>query len=297
MSVNRDIQADREHTLELLTEDKSTTVGANHWLGHSGGAACIDEKLIGGATLEDLGMCRGSVKGHLRHLEKEHGLPISLGENCRFDEVMLRRLLFGMPHEEGTESATVDARMASPTSTPADPEDFIVPPSSTRLDPEMCKTVAHTAKMFVDSRFVEFDKQIAGDMVMQGIRKIHDRAESKRGKRKYLGHGYWSTSALRVLDAHDGVFNDKATKKLRHEHVIPVKYLLDNFLFANPPGTALETYQKQLNKFGVVAIITRDESDRLDHAGLSRSMPSNWEKLGLFARYKMVGLAKEIESF
>ena len=85
MTINRNIPEDRRNTEERL-KDRSRHLPEHgkNWLGHTSGAACIDEKLLDGATMTELAECRGAVSEHLRHLAIEHGLSITDGEIRKF---------------------------------------------------------------------------------------------------------------------------------------------------------------------------------------------------------------------
>ena len=86
MTINRNIPEDRQNTAERLSDrSKHLPEGGKNWLGHTRGAACIDEKLLDGATMAELAQCRGAVHEHLRHLGAEHGLSISEGEIKKFN--------------------------------------------------------------------------------------------------------------------------------------------------------------------------------------------------------------------
>jgi|GEM_PF-5637939 len=85
MTINRNIPEVRRNTAERIkNRSKHLPQENRNWLGHTGGAACIDEKLLDGATMNELSECRGAVTEHLRHLELEHGLRVSDGVIRRF---------------------------------------------------------------------------------------------------------------------------------------------------------------------------------------------------------------------
>ena len=85
MTINRNIAEDRRNTAERL-KDRSRHLpkDGKNWLGHTRGAACIDEKLLDGATMAELAGCRGAVSEQLRHLAIEHGLSITDGQIRKF---------------------------------------------------------------------------------------------------------------------------------------------------------------------------------------------------------------------
>jgi hypothetical protein len=84
------------------------------------------------------------------------------------------------------------------------------------------------------------------------------------------------------------------TNQLTHEHVVPVKYIVNEVLFKNPNGTNLKTYIDQIREYAVVAIITKEEDEILKQRGVNDSMPDNWEQMGIFARYIQAGIFDNI---
>lgn len=167
--------------------------------------------------------------------------------------------------------------------------------SHTALKREKVLTVARIAKFLVDTEFEESDRLIARQMVREGIRKVHDTAESFRGKGKYLGHAHWSRGALKLLRDNGGIERG-ITDLLSHEHVVPVSVLVNDILFANPRDTELEEYERQLYEYSVVAIVTRREHTKLTEAKLGSLMPVGWQETGVWARYIQTELMEEILS-
>ncbi len=45
-----------------------------------------------------------------------------------------------------------------------------------------------------------------------------------------------------------------------------------------------------LNKFGEVALITKDEDELLNAAGYGSDMPEDWDRMNARARYEAVGI-------
>jgi len=88
MTINRNIHEDRRKTAERIVDrSKHEVRDGKNWLGHReySGAACIDEKLLDGASLDELLKCRGAVEEHIFHLKNEHGLLIIEGALKKFD--------------------------------------------------------------------------------------------------------------------------------------------------------------------------------------------------------------------
>lgn len=104
--------------------------------------------------------------------------------------------------------------------------------------------------------------------------------ESLLQVRKWLGKQYYK----------DGV------SPLRFEHVIPAKIYLEelkelykrtNSFTDNNSTYLFEDYRKKI----AVCVITKDEDDNLNNAGLRENMPNNWTwNDNLFARYESVDI-------
>jgi hypothetical protein len=91
MSIKRDKARDRSTTREVLRETRPLLEGRKNWLGHTKGAAQIDEMLIKGATKFQMSAARDAVEEHLYHLRTEHGLPlIEAGGVWTFNRVALK---------------------------------------------------------------------------------------------------------------------------------------------------------------------------------------------------------------
>jgi hypothetical protein len=92
MSLNRDVNLDRKATLAVLKGQLLPIEGGRNWLGHdvNSGAAKIDEMLLHGATRNQMELARGGVEEHIRHLQKDHGLPITeAGDVLAFNQLAL----------------------------------------------------------------------------------------------------------------------------------------------------------------------------------------------------------------
>jgi len=158
----------------------------------------------------------------------------------------------------------------------------------------MSKTIALATSIQVlrNSDAVLLDETLVRQMVNLGIRKLHDAASSHRGNGKYKGHSAWSKSALSILiknnDSMTGI-----TKYLSHEHVVPLKVVVDK-IFITPKDTSIQEYVDIINQWGVVAIITREEDLLFRTFKLSKGMPEDWDGKDVFARYRTVGLFEEL---
>lgn len=100
------------------------------------------------------------------------------------------------------------------------------------------------------------------------------RAGSKAAAAQYLSRSAVSLS-----------FGDR---KLVYDHAVPFVYLQRNLL-------ALEVVDESsirvlLEQFNLIALITKDEDQLLNSAGLNRRMPKGWDGNDPLARYKEVGI-------
>jgi len=153
------------------------------------------------------------------------------------------------------------------------------------------RAVALAVKSIVDGAAIKEEKTVPMQMINVGIRKLHDNAKSPYGnkKGKYLGHPLWSKDALEHLANNNGSING-ITKYLSHEHLIPLKIVVQDFICTLPRSASAETYEQTILKYAAVAIITREEDKKFGIAGLNSAMPSGWDKEDVFARYRKVGL-------
>jgi hypothetical protein len=155
----------------------------------------------------------------------------------------------------------------------------------TTFKPEKLTTLADIAAYLAMNWDALDDPQIAREMLREGLRKLHDHATFGRGKGKFLGHPNWSKDALHILRKSDLKINE-AKSQLRHEHVVPVDDVV-RMLIAQGKAATKESCQEIIQKFSLVAIITRDE-DRL----LTRSNNAleSWDSADLWSRYKAIEL-------
>jgi len=75
---------------------------------------------------------------------------------------------------------------------------------------------------------------------------------------------------------------------LRYDHAVPFKYLQDELL--NRQDLAGESVRAVLDCYGVAVLITAEDEERLDRAGLRNRMPAGWDGADPLARYKAVGI-------
>lgn len=152
--------------------------------------------------------------------------------------------------------------------------------------------LATSIQLLRNSDVVMLDETLVRQMVNLGIRKIHDVATSHRGNGKYKGHSVWSKSALSILIKNNGSITG-ITKYLSHEHVVPLKVVVDK-IFITPKNTSIQEYVDIINEWSVVAIIAREEDLLLRAFKLSKGMPEDWDGKDVFARYKVTGLYEEL---
>jgi hypothetical protein len=306
MTINRDIAKDRNETLQMLSQlemNQEHPISSVSWLGHTGKCACIDWMLLYGADYEELktsGRSVSSINDHIRHLKNDHGILITKADGRLQYNVDDLKSNGGSSLKEH-ESISVDSTEQSNQNVIATDEPCLEDDegrcdltSTVILDPAMVYTVAKTTKYFVDSGFDGVDRKVAEKMINLGVRTIHDNARSPRGKGKYLGHDCWSRTALMLLEENGGT-TQGITKKLSHEHAIPVSYLVKEILFKNAPNMPVQVYKSQIVEFSAVAIITRVELGQLNSVGYTQAMPPDWLDHGAFARYKLAGIFNELQ--
>ena len=164
--------------------------------------------------------------------------------------------------------------------------------STARFHPGKLATLSATAAFLVRQWDELSDPQIAHEMLREGLRKLHDHADSHRGPGKYLGHACWSQGALRVLRDANGKRKDYKNS-LRHEHVVPARVVVDLLVCLGKSATP-DLCAKLIERYAVVAIITRKEDLAFSANGLSNRMPDGWDGQDIWARYKLVGLYEQI---
>lgn len=164
--------------------------------------------------------------------------------------------------------------------------------SETCLSPQKLRTVAAFARLYAAHPADFPDILIARQMIVEGIRKLHDYATSARGRGKYKGHSHWSKDAVLILNSNGGIVS-RVNRFLSHEHVVPVRLVVDRLLQISP-NAPIEDFEIEIRRFSVVAIVTRDEEQLLREAGLRDTMPAGWNEIDVWARYRAVGLYENI---
>lgn len=123
---------------------------------------------------------------------------------------------------------------------------------------------------------------VIGQMIREGIRKLHDTAEHDGRRCKYLGHRHWSSEARELLKKHGGHIRG-AKHGLRHEHVVPVKEVV-KLLRLCGSSPSVEDIQAVIEQMSIVAIITVEE-DR-DLSGVRRDFETKDYLADRWVRYR-----------
>jgi len=77
-------------------------------------------------------------------------------------------------------------------------------------------------------------------------------------------------------------------RELVFDHSVPFRVLQEKLMKLQP--VTPEAVRHLLERHSVVALITKEEDDRLNAAGLNRKMPPGWDKKNPLARYEAVGI-------
>ena len=153
-------------------------------------------------------------------------------------------------------------------------------------------TVARVAEVLLAQWDRLPDTRVAEQLLAEGIRKIHDSAESHRGRGKYKGHAYWSRQALDLLNQSNGKLG-LIRLQLAHEHVVPVREVIRQLRRLGPEVDSNQCVSV-IQEWAVVAIITREQDALFAKHGLQHSMPPDWDGQRKWARYEHVGLWQHI---
>lgn len=110
---------------------------------------------------------------------------------------------------------------------------------------------------------------------------------------KYNGCIYWSDAAVRRFK------REHSRKRLRHEHVVPKKFVIDMLFDLQKPS--VETIRAMLDKFLIGVVVTKEE-DALLNVKYSKAMPKEFsdKKSPLFQdpwlRYRECGIKVRVMS-
>lgn len=111
-------------------------------------------------------------------------------------------------------------------------------------------------------------------------------------KHKYVGCRFWSRGAIDDVNARGF---EGLSKRLRHEHVVPRKLVIEEILGLAAPTP--EDVQRAFERYAIGCVVTVDEMRRLDR-GHRKSMPPDWRTPGpgglpdVWARYTVAGVER-----
>jgi hypothetical protein len=163
---------------------------------------------------------------------------------------------------------------------------------ATRLQKTKLRAVAQLAQFCVRNPDLLTDNLIPQTLGI-AIRKLHDFGNSDLGKGKYLGHAFWSRRA-RILLAKNGGTDNGIKLHLAHEHVIPVKLVVDELLALKPESKITE-FERLIRRLSRVAIITREEEIKmLRPVKLSQAPSERWYFKDPWWRYRKAKLLRSI---
>ena len=75
---------------------------------------------------------------------------------------------------------------------------------------------------------------------------------------------------------------------LRYDHAVPFKYLQSELLRLS--DVTVTAVREVLERHGGTVLITNEEDERLNKAGLRNTMPTGWDGIDPLARYKAVSI-------
>ena len=154
----------------------------------------------------------------------------------------------------------------------------------------MAKAYYKLLSMLKDELAAEGDIK---DGLNEGLTKFLSNLEIKLNRSKE-GTNYVSAKAKAKLQ--DG---DKTG--LVFEHIVPkTKYIQEPCVlaaikgqFANGEKFSEEAVRQLLERYWLIALITKEEDDTLTNLGLQKKMPGDWDGTDVFARYKAAGISLE----
>ena len=147
------------------------------------------------------------------------------------------------------------------------------------------QTCAILIKHKICGLYSDSDTELLAIMLSEGFRKFHNIATSNKGNGKYLGHKYWSIGAWDLFNLNDKKIDLEFKRKIRHEHVIPLNYLIHEILFKLDADKPINQIKDEIRRYSIVAIILQSEDKEVNKKRRSK-MPTNWTAGDIFARYK-----------
>jgi hypothetical protein len=164
-------------------------------------------------------------------------------------------------------------------------------PADHRLAKRRCEMIADAIKFIIMYELYHDGKLIRERDELRRLMYPFtcDSAETGKDRVKYSPHHHYHTkAAYAVMSKHP---KSHLQKYLRHEHMIP-RSIVEKKLFENRDcqlgcsGAVADVLSQCLR----VAIITVDEDRLLKEHGLNQKMPSDWNGVNPFARYKVAGI-------
>lgn len=109
--------------------------------------------------------------------------------------------------------------------------------------------------------------------------------------RQYLVVDYFSEKALALIDS-ETEFN---TSNFSFEHMVPKgKYIFNRIKEEAKKNISDDELQKLIyelvDKYYYVALITREENEKLSNKGYKQKMPEDWDWKSIKARYQKAGI-------
>ena len=104
---------------------------------------------------------------------------------------------------------------------------------------------------------------------------------------KFKGCPFWSVKAFNhfIKMKKEGAMKSQREKLLRHEHVFPQIMLIQ--MMKNLKNPDKKTLELLFSTYAIATVVTVDENDALNKAGLRQSTPS---KDNIWLRYKKIGI-------
>ena len=129
---------------------------------------------------------------------------------------------------------------------------------------------------------IDWDDKLIIAGLKEGLNKFLSNAFlSLNKKNKYKQGHYYSSEALEKVEKND-------FSNLVYEHMVPKNKYIQKVCEEKAKDQKLEPefIIELLNKYWKIAVITKDEDDKLN----SRSMPAGWDGENILARYEEVEL-------
>lgn len=96
---------------------------------------------------------------------------------------------------------------------------------------------------------------------------------------KHRGCRYWSEKAVATGSKREG---------LVHEHVVPRKVIREKLFTLSKPS--ISSVKRILEKYCIGVVVTKEEDVHLRNLQLHSSMPEDWDRKDVWARYKKANI-------